>query len=91
MRHILTGIVALALMAGPAFAAKNGFGSNTDTSTTQGNSGKQSPTSGAADSSGTQTTTTTTSGPNGALKNGNSPDSNVTTTTTTSGPGNSNK
>ena len=87
MKKLITAaaISALALAAaGPAFAKMNGFG--TDSTATQGSSGKPANTQNSTSSQGDLTTTTT--GPKGALKNG------ATTpnqTTTTSGPGNSNK
>jgi hypothetical protein len=72
----LIAVTALTFgVAGPALAVKNGF----DSTTTQGNGGKTNPNANP-DNNGQ----TTTSGPHGALKNGNTPDSTVTTC----GPGN---
>lgn len=68
---------------------KNGFDTQTVTVSTQGNSGKPVNTNASDSQQGISTTETTATGPKGALKNGNTPDSNVTTVTTTSGPGKS--
>ena len=81
---VLAGLAILSWGLQPTMAAKNGFSS--DTTKTQGNGGK---TNDNANPDNNGQVTTTTSGPKGALKNDNTPDSNVTTTT--SGPGNSNK
>ena len=87
---IAAGVAALTfvipgLQAGPG-TTPPGFGHNTTTTQTQGNSGKPAKDNG---NQGIKTTTYTETGPKGALKNGTSPDSTVTTETTSSGPGNS--
>ncbi len=83
---ILSGLVAFSTAS---FAAGShvGFGTNSSTDITNGNSGNSN---GNLDNSGTTTTTTTTTGPSGALKNDKFTP-NQETTTTTDGPGNSKK
>jgi hypothetical protein len=88
MKKLITAAAAFALalsVAGPGFAAgkKTGFGS--ETTSTQGNSGKENPNANP-DNEGQ--TVTETSGPRGQLKQGNT-DCNNCSTETVSLPGKS--
>lgn len=92
-KTVMTAIPLAALAAivlgiqAPAFAQPPGFDSETDSTETQGRSGKPAKEN---DNEGTLTTTTTTTGPKGALKN-DKDTPNQETTTTSSGPGKGNK
>jgi hypothetical protein len=79
--------VALVLGAQNLAWAKQGFDTETDTTVTQGNSGKPAKDN---NNEGTKTETTTTTGPKGALQN-DKVTPNQETTTTSSGPGKGNQ
>ncbi|MDX8514831.1 hypothetical protein [Mesorhizobium captivum] len=83
IRLLLSLAVAASL---PAFAGKNGFDSDTTTTSGQGN-GEKTNDSANPDNNGQTTTTTTTSGPHGQIKSGDTSCNNCSTTTTTDEPG----
>ncbi|MFN4140199.1 hypothetical protein [Aestuariivirga sp.] len=83
MKNFLLALSALALIGVTPALANNGFGSESDTTTsqTQGMSGKPAKDNGNEGTTTTETTTTTT-GPKGALKNDKTTPNQTTTTET---------
>jgi hypothetical protein len=82
---LLSALFLIASVASGAMAAgqKNGFGSETDSSSGQGNPDNTN----VQNNEGTTTTTTTVEGPKGQLKQDNNDCNNCTTTTTVDLPG----
>jgi hypothetical protein len=81
------GLASVGFPSGPAHAVPPGFTSSVVTQTCQGNSPTCKTPKEGADNNGTVESTVATTGPKGALKNDNEPDSRVTKETIVCGPG----
>jgi hypothetical protein len=80
------GLATVGFPSGPAHAVPPGFTSSVVSETCQGNSPNCNPVKNT-DNNGTVESTVETTGPKGALKNDNEPDSKVTKETIVCGPG----